>query len=132
MLKFKPTKRQTAECEKLVLKWQAILFLNSWIITHVYSEVNESNPGVLADCEADATYMRVRICFYPSYFASSKWVRENAAIHELIHCIVEPMQDQLRSLRDGRLITSVQRVETMERCVSLLTNAFHMLEGGGE
>lgn len=107
--------------------------LQSWEFVPHYAEVEDSpstNGGMTrADVCADPQYHKASITFYPLFFNDSTgFERETVVVHELVHCMVEPIQQQIKELQSGYLITGRNRRETMERCVTHIANAFYQLD----
>lgn len=128
--KFKPTEAQKKEVDDLIDKWQVLLFLNSWELTVRYAEYPDNNPDGItrADIRSDFQYHEGMITFYPAFFETSTEKRERAIVHELIHAVVDPIEQQIKDLLNGRHVTNNSRIETMERIVTWLANAIHTLD----
>ena len=130
---FTPTDEQKQQTTDLLFKWQMLLFLNSWELQPQYAEDEDTNVDdgdtTRADIVSDPRYHKAVITFYPAYFTSDTFSKERAVVHELVHCLVEPMQEQIKDLQGGRLVTTYHRRETMERCVTHIANAFQAIDG---
>lgn len=128
---FTPSDRQRKETGSLLRKWQLLLFLNSWKLKPRYATENDKSNGYTtrADVEADPHYHTATITFYPHFFQEKDaWAREQTVVHELTHCLVESMQEQIKDLQYGKLVTNRHRIETMERSVTWIANALHSLD----
>lgn len=83
-----PTEAQKREVKKYVDKWRSILFLNVWYFDIYYTEDEEE---IAVSIKADHIYKNAAIYVNTKvFFERKKEVREEAIIHELCHCILEP------------------------------------------
>lgn len=133
MDKFTPSDKQKKNTDELLGKWQVLLFMNSWTINPAYAEFEDrEDPGTRADVSSDPRYHQANITFYPGFFGASDFDRENVIIHELTHCLVESMQEQIKDLMYGKLVTDRHRKETMEHSVSWIAAVFQTLESNSK
>jgi len=75
---------------KLVEKWRCKMMLESWDIDVVISKDRTCYQGGAATCKSDPIYKNALITIYQSSFEKPNNL-EHIIIHELAHCITEPL-----------------------------------------
>lgn len=121
---FKPTDDQKAETDKLIDKWQPLLFLSEWAIAREYCEYPDREiPRSAAEVDADCTYKLATISFYPRFFSMTDVEREHALLHEMLHCVTEIMKGlAYQALVKEKHVMWHTFKEADERCTQQITN----------
>lgn len=95
---MKPTDKQKAEVRKYLKKWQPKLFLHQWQFDISYHDDQEHNG---AKINMQAEYKAALIEIHMDFFNFTKEKREEVILHELCHCIIQPIITLACSAADG-------------------------------
>jgi len=125
---FQPTDVQKAEVSEAIKYWRNVLFLSHYRITPMFDAYDEADPDTRAKCDPNSIYKFATVTFMPKFFTDGKDGQEQSVIHELLHCVLEPLAMLYRYLLDGKLVTRQQYRDAIEEVVVHLTTAFQKLE----
>lgn len=103
------TKKQVI---KLIDELQDTLLLQSWGFVLVFSKAHEDD-GAVATCRADHVYKRAVITIYKDAFVAPNDIK-HIIIHELCHCITEPLYVYCVDLLNGKLRTHTDILDQRE------------------
>ncbi len=113
-------KAAKTEIEAVLKEWRERLLLQEWHIDASLAEAlppDESSPGeCLADISVDSVYLRAKMRIFPVWGQRDRPTREAALVHELCHCVTQPLRDLLN---DARLGQAVRREEVRDRSETL-------------
>jgi hypothetical protein len=109
--------QKTKYVAKLIDKWQEKLLLQFWDINFTLAKT-DSDDLWDADIRCDSVYRMGLITIYPRYWHLQEKYKEKAIVHELCHCIAEPIN---RLLRVSNEVTSLHRIDTNENMVEHFT-----------
>lgn len=128
--KFTVSVAQKAAVDRYIAKWQPLLFMNQWHIKRAWSHYpNEDNSLVAAVIDADSTYRNCIITFYPRFFDETPHDQENNLLHELCHCVTQPMKDIAhKALVQEKHVMWHQFKDADERTTTHVANALFALE----
>lgn len=116
--------------KKLLDRWTKKLHLSNW----EYSILNlsEKNEGVFLSIIPCHVYCKAILKVWPEFWDQSKDIQEQAIVHELIHCKLEPLSALAYNLLNGKLQTSKNIEESIEQVtqnlatiICPLKNRFH-------
>lgn len=87
MIKKYPTEQQKSEVRNNINKWKNNLFLHQWDFEINYIE----NDKDAIKIEMQTEYKQAVIFINKLFWEFSKDKREHILVHELCHCIVQPL-----------------------------------------
>lgn len=97
-----PTERQKNEVRKLLKKWQPKLYLHQWNFNLVWSE----DGGVqAARVDMQPEYKFCALTVFSGFWEHPKETREEMLIHELCHCLVQPLVELAVRSANGIALT---------------------------
>lgn len=95
---MKPTEKQKAEVRGYINKWQPKLFLHPWSFKVEYHD-DETRQGLKINMHAE--YKDAMIEVHMDFWRMDEHEREQAIIHELCHCIVQPLVELVARAAEG-------------------------------
>jgi len=117
--------RDMAKVERLITKWRNHFFINQWDLTIGYERKNK-NDTLILEVTPDSVYRKAYISVYPNYLEVKN--KEKPIIHELIHCVLSPMNEISGDLLDGKLVTNLERSNMFELVTEHVTTIIHALD----
>lgn len=111
----------------LVERWRHRLNLHEWTFTVVDlpgdQESDDCGADVICDINANPVYRIAKLRLYPIWYRSKPDVREFAIVHELCHCITEPLRDAMQALHNGVAMPPHVQLDLVETCTQSIAKA---------
>ncbi len=118
------------EATELLNKWKKRLNLDEWGIRVEFPKHDQTSGSahhagmeILADITAMPVYLRATVRVFPVWFTRSAQAREEVIIHELAHCITQPVLDMLRRAHEGNQYHPGTIADTIETLTERIANA---------
>lgn len=106
------TKAQKERVSKWVTKWREKLRMDAWSIRveylpkdEDYQRTDKTVVSSIAEIVVDKRYHEAVIKLTPKFFTRPTLYQESTILHELVHIIVDPVQDVLNTAVDKKIIT---------------------------
>ena len=121
---MKPTKQMRAEVSGYIQKWQPRLYLHEWSFktTHFHSadEEDKSSAAIIMKTE----YKQANIKINPRFWEDTDpKEREMIVLHELCHCIVQPLVQIAADAANGHGVSGREIDHWKESVTQHLTNS---------
>lgn len=122
---MKPTEKQKKEIRKYIEKWRGKLFLHEWGFDIIYSDdVDEAAAMV----RMNGQYKEAGIYIYEKFWKLSKEKREFSLVHELCHCVVQPLIELICQGQNGQLISQREIDWNKEQVTQHVANSIFYLK----
>lgn len=99
---MKPSEIQKKEVRKYVEKWRLILFLNQWRFDILYAD---EESECTAEIKMNGAYREAGIFIYDKYWKQTKEKREFSIVHELTHCVIQPLIEIACASAEGQALS---------------------------
>jgi len=118
------------ELDGYIEKWRGILHLEDWRIKKfIVRKEHVDGPEITAQVTTDSPYMLCSLEVFPSIFERTRSEREHMVVHELCHCIVNRLDELMRRLQGGHIVTDKERIDALENVNQKLTGILIGLVG---
>lgn len=109
---------QTKYIKKLLDKWTKVMHLSNWNYKIVHIKKDDDRKSLtIYPCEI---YCNATIDVYPLFWASKKERQNQDIVHELVHCILEPLPVISYDFLDGKFHDREKIIRTVENITQRL------------
>lgn len=120
---MKPTDAQKKEISGYIRKWRAILYLEDWYFETTYLHNQESEAAAAIKMQTE--YKRATTIIEPKFWKEPKEAREMIIVHELCHCITEPLVRLAVDAGNGHAVSGREIDHWKESVTQHITNAIY-------
>lgn len=120
------TKAQKNEFKETLRQWSGKLHLTNWEFC-IFFEKQDENDTILR-VFPDPVYCKARIRVFPVFSKIDECQREQAIVHELIHCHLEPMCLFVKDIFDGKMKTAHDFYDVVEFVTQRLSTVVRPLK----
>ena len=117
---MKPTFAQRKRIQLWIEKWRPRLFLNEWDIDLNY--IRDKDGDNAATVKVDTIYFRASISIYPSFWEHRLKEQEHIIVHELCHCVSEPLALLTIEVLNDKIVTMKNLCDVRENLTQRLAN----------
>lgn len=115
-----PTDKQKKEISGYLRKWQPKLFLHGWAFKTTYFHENEGEETAAVMMKTE--YKTANIKINPRFWELGKEEREEVIVHELCHCVVQPLVQLANDAGEGHAVSGREVDHWKESVTQHLTN----------
>lgn len=95
------TDKQKKEVNKLITLWRSRLFLHQWEFQAIYPDDESQEVQITMSTE----YKDAQIEINKGFWKFDKQKREAVIVHELVHCVVQPLIELICRGSEGLMIS---------------------------
>lgn len=115
--------------EQIICEWRLRLGLGLWdfVVTEATAPCPDDRPGELQtrmDTLVSSPYLGAQITVYPAFAKLTPESQRDVVLHELVHCLLAEIDDQVEALRSGQLVTARDQEIANEHTTETLTRLF--------
>lgn len=114
--------------KNLLDKWTKVMHLTNWEFAIEHHKKNHDNGDIFLTIRPCEIYCNARLHVYPTFWKQPKDVREQAIVHELLHCKLEPLAVVAYDLLAGKLYTRDRIISVVENIVQNLATVIRPLD----
>lgn len=116
-----PTGKHKKEIRGYIQKWKNRLYLQDWLFETNYCHQDEDEAA--ADIKMQVQYKSAVLRIQPKFWKEVEQQREMIIVHELCHCLVQPLVQLACEAGDGYAVSSREIDHWKESVTQHITNA---------
>jgi len=116
-----PTKKQKQEVSGVIREWRNRLFLTDWVFQVSY--LHEDADSAAASIQMMTEYKSAELTIRPKLWKETEAMRKMILVHELCHCIVQPLVQLACDAGNGCAVSAREIDHWKEAVTQHVTNA---------
>ena len=121
--------KQKAEVRGYIDKWRSILFLHQWDFQIKYffesPDPEENGNTTAASILMDPHYKFATLNIHPGFWDETEEYREEIVVHEMCHCLVQPLVELVCDAMNGKQVTEREMNRWKESVTQHVTTAVY-------